>query len=91
MADQAALKRAFADYARTIAGSYEIGEVLYLLSDQVVEVLDIDGAGVSLAEADGTLQFVTTCVTFVLPGSAGRRAGARSRPVARAAASVRRA
>jgi GAF domain-containing protein len=59
MVDQSALKRAFADYARTTAGSYEIGEVLYRLTDQVVEVLDIDGAGVSIAEADGTLQFVT--------------------------------
>lgn len=59
MTDQSALKRAFSDYARTIARSYEIGDALYRLTDQVVEVLDIDGAGVSLTEADATLEFVT--------------------------------
>jgi GAF domain-containing protein len=59
MADQSALKRAFADYARTIARRYDIGEVLYRLTDQVVEVFAIDGAGVSLADVDGNLQFVT--------------------------------
>jgi GAF domain-containing protein len=59
MADQTALKRAFADYARTIARRYEIGEVLYRLTDQVAEVLEVDGAGVSLGDAEGNLQFVT--------------------------------
>lgn len=59
MAHQAALNKAFADYARTIARRYEIGEVLYRLTDQVVEVLDVDGAGVSLADHDKRLQFVT--------------------------------
>jgi GAF domain-containing protein len=59
MADQSALKRAFADYARTIAGRYDIGDVLYRLTDQVTEVLGVDGAGVSLRDADATLQFVT--------------------------------
>lgn len=59
MADQSALKHAFAEYARTIAHRYEIGEVLYRLTDQVVEVLDIGGAGVCLGDADGDLQFVT--------------------------------
>lgn len=59
MADQSALKRAFADYARTIAGPYEIGDVLYRLTDQMVEVLGIDGAGVSLDDGSGGLQFIT--------------------------------
>lgn len=57
--DQSALNRAFADYARTLAHRYEIGQVLYRLTDQVVEVLDVDGAGVSLADRDETLRFVT--------------------------------
>ena len=59
MADQSALNRAFADYARTIANRYEIADVLYRLTDQVVEVLGVDGAGVSIADRDGDLQFVT--------------------------------
>jgi GAF domain-containing protein len=59
MTDQQALIRAFADYARTISGRYDISDVLYRLTDQVQEVLDIDGAGVSLGNADGGLRFVT--------------------------------
>jgi GAF domain-containing protein len=59
MADQSALKRAFADYARTLAGPYAIGDVLYRLTDQMVVVLGVDGAGVSLGDTAGTLQFVT--------------------------------
>ena len=59
MTDQQALIRAFADYARTLSARYDIGDVLYRLTDQVVEVLDVDGAGVSLGDADGGLRFVT--------------------------------
>lgn len=59
MANQAALNRAFADYARTIARRYDIGDVLYRLTDQMLEVLDVDGAGVSIAERGGRLSFVT--------------------------------
>lgn len=58
MADQAALLRVFADYARTISARYDIGTVLYRLTDQVVDVLDVDGAGVSLDD-HGRLRFVT--------------------------------
>jgi GAF domain-containing protein len=59
MADQSALFRAFADYARTTLGDYEVGEVLHRLTDQVVEVLGVAGAGVSVGQADGRLTFVT--------------------------------
>lgn len=58
MTDYSSLVDAFADYARTITGRYEIGDVLYRLTDQVVEILPVDGAGVSLGEGD-QLQFVT--------------------------------
>lgn len=57
--DQAALLRAFREYARVLLGPYEIGTVLYQLTDHVVEVLDIDGAGVSLTHDDEGLTFVT--------------------------------
>lgn len=59
MADQAALKRAFADFARTISDRYEIGDVLYRLTDQIVDVLEVDGAGVSLGHEADSLRFVT--------------------------------
>jgi GAF domain-containing protein len=59
MADQSALNQAFAEYARSIALQYEIGEVLFRLTDQAVSVLGVDGAGVSIVDADGSLQFVT--------------------------------
>jgi GAF domain-containing protein len=59
VADQAALQRAFGDYARSILGRYEVGDVLYRLTDHVVEVLGVDGAGVSIGDTDGTLKFVT--------------------------------
>lgn len=59
MVDQAALLRAFHGYARVLLGPYEIGTVLYQLTDQVVDLLGVDGAGVSLAHGDEQLTFVT--------------------------------
>ena len=53
------LERAFAEYAAALLGRYEVGEVLYRLTDQAVAALDADGAGVSIADATGTLRFVT--------------------------------
>lgn len=50
---------AFHDYARVLLGPYEIGTVLYQLTDQVVALLDVDGAGVSLTHDDEHLIFVT--------------------------------
>lgn len=59
MADQRAMNRVFADYARTIARQYDISDVLYRLADQAVDVLQIDGAGVSVVDAAGDLRFVS--------------------------------
>lgn len=59
MVDRAALIGVFADYAKTIARRYDIGDVLYRLTDQVVEVLGCDGAGVSVVDAADSLRFVT--------------------------------
>lgn len=58
MTDHSALERAFREYARALLGPYDVGRVLYRLTDQVVEVLGIDGAGVSIAGDDG-LEFLT--------------------------------
>ena len=59
MADRAALYRALAQYARTLMHEYNVGDVLYQLTDQVVSVIGIGGAGVSLGTPEGRLQFVT--------------------------------
>ncbi|MBY5161495.1 GAF and ANTAR domain-containing protein [Salsipaludibacter albus] len=59
MVDQHALVGAFEDFADATLHAYDIGEMLYRVTDQVVEVLDIDGAGVSLARGGEALQFVT--------------------------------
>lgn len=58
--DQVALRRAFAEYADVLLqGDYHVGDVLYGLSDQCVDILGVAGSGVSLSEGHGTLQFVT--------------------------------
>lgn len=59
MVDHAALRHAFADFAEALLQRYGIGDVLYRLTDQVVEVLGIDGAGVSLGLAVDGMRFVT--------------------------------
>lgn len=57
--DPSALQRAFNEYARTLLGPYDIGRVLYRITDDMVTILDIDGAGVSVAGDGGHLEFVT--------------------------------
>lgn len=56
--NHAALVRAFGDYARALRSHYDVGTVLYQLTDHVVDVLGADGAGVSLARDDHHLAFV---------------------------------
>ena len=56
--DSDALRRAFRDYARVLLGPYDVGSLLYRLVDQAVDVLDVDGAGVSIAQEGETLTFV---------------------------------
>lgn len=59
MVDHDALVDAFQDYSQVLLGPYEIGDVLYQLTDQAVEVLGVDGAGVSVAQdGDDRLTFV---------------------------------
>lgn len=49
-----------AAFARALANRSDVGDVLYRLADHVVGVLDLDGAGVSLADTDGALHSVTS-------------------------------
>jgi GAF domain-containing protein len=58
MSDQQALARVLRRFARTMAGTYDIGEVLLDLADSIVEVLDADAAGVALLD-DGAIRYIT--------------------------------
>ncbi|MBW3659010.1 MAG: GAF and ANTAR domain-containing protein [Actinobacteria bacterium] len=59
MIDEPALRRAFSDFAEALLERYDIGHMLYRLTDQAVEVLGVEGAGVSLRGGPDELQFVT--------------------------------
>ena len=59
MINETALRHAFADHAEAMLQRYDIGHVLYRLTDQVVDVLEVDGAGISLREDPDQLRFVT--------------------------------
>lgn len=56
--DEQALVRAFEHYARILLSPYDMTHVLHELTDQVVDVLGIGGAGVCVANDDGRLLFV---------------------------------
>ena len=59
MADEKTLLDVLARFSTTLAGRYDLPDVLYELSDSVVQVLGASGAGVSLGNEDGELRFVT--------------------------------
>lgn len=59
MVEQATLLRVFADYARTIAGRYDVTDVLDRLTHQIVAVLDVQAVGALLAGQDDRLRFAT--------------------------------
>ncbi len=59
MADQRILLDAMSEFTRTLVNGYAISDALFQLSDYATAVLDISGAGVSFADADGVLRFAT--------------------------------
>jgi GAF domain-containing protein len=59
MSSPSSLLNVLTRFARTLAEGYDVAEVLYDLSDNVVSVLGAKGAGVSLGGPDGKLVFVT--------------------------------
>src|SRR6476469_2315675 len=59
MSDQEPLLEVLTRFSRTLAGHYDVSDVLYELSDGVARVLHAAGAGVSLADDDGQLRFAT--------------------------------
>lgn len=58
MVDQSRMHDALRRFVGILGDRYEIGEVLYQLTDQTVAVVGCDGAGVAIRNG-GTLQFVT--------------------------------
>jgi GAF domain-containing protein len=65
--DHIALTRAFACFTRTITSSYELGDLLYQLIDQTIEVLDVTAAGLSVAHPAGRLRFMSLAHHLLMP------------------------
>jgi GAF domain-containing protein len=59
MSDQELLVDVLTRFSRTLAGRYDVSDVLYELSDGVAQVFNAAGAGVSLADDRGQLRFAT--------------------------------
>ncbi|MBX6372006.1 MAG: GAF domain-containing protein, partial [Acidothermus sp.] len=57
--DRDSLIRVVGEFARTLAGRYEISDVLYQLVEDVVTLLRVAGAGVSLRDEENKLRPVT--------------------------------
>ncbi len=59
MINQSALLDAYENFGQALLRPFEIGDVLYRLTDQVTEVLDIEGSAVCLANASGALELLS--------------------------------
>jgi GAF domain-containing protein len=59
MATNEALFTSLRRYARTMAGSYDLTDVLHQLTAEVTEVLGVTGAGIVLAAEDERLRYAT--------------------------------
>jgi hypothetical protein len=65
-------------FAATLTSGYGIGDVLHNLTEEMAEVLDLKGAGVTLVH-DGKQRFVTAAVERLPPLSVCKRAFRRVR------------
>jgi GAF domain-containing protein len=59
LADYDLLLQALRNFASAMGMSYDIIEMSYQLGDRVTEALEVVGVGVSVADRDGNLKFVT--------------------------------
>lgn len=57
--DQLLFLKALSEFAQTLARRYEVGDALLHLAEQVVEILDVVGTGVSVRDDSGLLRPVT--------------------------------
>src|SRR5580700_11858313 len=52
------LAQTFVELADTLDGGFDLMEFLHMLTERCVELLEVDAAGLLLADARGTLQLV---------------------------------
>src|ERR1700722_2068619 len=52
------LAQTFVELADTLVGGFDLMEFLHMLTERCVELLDLDAAGLLLADGRGTLQLV---------------------------------
>lgn len=53
------LTTVLSEFAHTLAGRFDVSEVLYRLVEHVIQILGVDGAGVSVVDEHGNLRPVT--------------------------------
>jgi GAF domain-containing protein len=58
--DEELLTKVLSEFAHTLASRFDVSEVLYRLVEHVIEILGVDGAGVSVVDEEGSLRPVTT-------------------------------
>ena len=66
MAEPLSLHDVLRRFAHTMAQPYDVTDALYELCDHIVDVLGATGAGVSIADDDGQLRFVTATNSTVV-------------------------
>ena len=57
--DEELLTSVLSEFAHTLASRFEVSEVLYRLVEHVIQILGVDGAGVSVVDEDSKLRPVT--------------------------------
>lgn len=57
--DEELLTSVLSEFAHTLASRFEVSEVLYRLVEHVIQILGVDGAGVSVVDENGKLRPVT--------------------------------
>ena len=60
MTREATLTRTFVELADTLVGDFDVTDLLTLVAERCVEVLDVDAAGLMLANGDGRLRVVAS-------------------------------
>lgn len=65
MSDERRLAKVFVELADTLVAEFDVVEFLQLLVERCVELLDVDAAGLLLADHRGTLQAMTSSIESV--------------------------
>ena len=60
MTREATLTRTFVELADTLVADFDVTDILTLVAERCVEVLDVDAAGLMLADAEGTLRVIAS-------------------------------